>query len=287
MSVSTVKTVDDVMSLMEEKLGDSASLSESRRFITNLGKRDSVLASSVLEEIESIRSVVSPITQNIDALTKLMVRTGAVLGGLQATSFFYPLCDLTGAPWDIFCHTDTADDFITNYIQSSGSEIVEDVSADNLKRVVHLRRSVPGCSSPVNVRVFVCNSHPISSVMDLRNTYEHTVISAAGAIHFWPRLTSKRIYRVFDSNLGTSAYPRGKTFYEITSDPLHRTRPRKQMEVPEIFSGLESRVESVIFKNVCNVPNTEYCALIDSLEGIVYSVFNSSTKYLGHTGDMH
>lgn len=284
---STVRTVDDVFSVMESQLPKDASLIESRKFARHVTKKDKHLMNAVIDEIENLSSLMSPIAQNPDVLVRIMARTGAVLGGAQATSFFYPICDWTDVPWDIFCHSSTADDFIQSYKQSSIPEVIEDVRSDDGMRVVHMRRSIPDCSTPVNIRIFVSNMRPLESILQLRNSYEQSVISAVDAICFWPKLVSQKMYRVFESNVGTSLYPRGKTFYEMKLDPIKKTRLRKPMQTTEIYTGLESRVENVVFRNRCDINPDHYSRLINVHKNIVWAVSNSSTKYLGNIADMH
>lgn len=281
MSASTVRTIDDVLSIMDSTLSRDASLSDSRKFIKNIARRDPHLMADSIDEIENIKSLLSPITQNPQVLVNVMAKTGAVVAGPQATSFFYPICDLTDAPWDIFCHSDSAEEFIRGYKQSSTAEVVEDVHADDGMRVVHMRKSIPAYPTPANIRIFVSNLRPFQSVLQLKNSYEQTVITAAGAVCFWPRLAARGMFRVFESNVGTSCYPRGKTFYRVELNPLKRTRLRKPMEKTEIYTGLESRVESVMFKNICDVDFEDYSLMADILENIVWAVSTSSTRYLG------
>jgi hypothetical protein len=286
MSASTVRTVDDVMSVMESNLPMNASLSDSIKFVRRLTKRDTALGNSTIDELEDPRTILSPISSNVSVLITLMARTGAMVGGVQATSFFYPMCEVTDAPWDIYCHCDTADEFLTGYKQSSGCETVDDVRSDDGFRVVHMRRSVSGFRTPANIRILISHLQPMSSILNLKNSYEQTAICAAGAICFWPKLLSRNMYRTFDSNTGVAAYPRGTTFYEVKLNPIRKTHMKRPMQSTEIYTGLDSRVESVLFKNICNVSSRFYNDSIQHLEGIVYAVFNSSTRYIGTTAHM-
>ena len=286
MSYSTVRTIDDVLSAVETTLSIDASLKDSRKFIQNIAKRDPGLMIDAIDEIESIKSILYPIAQNPEVLVDIMSRTGAVLAGPQATSFFYPLCDWGDAPWDIFCHSSTADDFIVGYRQSSTAEQVEDVNTDDGRRVVHMRKSIAGFATPANIRILVSDTHPLASVLQMKNSYEQSVVTAAGAICFWPKLTSRGMFRVFEDNIGTSCYPRGKTFYTVTLKELKKIKLRKPMGKPEVYIGTDSRIESVIFKNVSNVDHDEHMSAVDMLENIVWAACTNSTRYLGTIGSM-
>lgn len=286
MSASTLRTIDDVLSVVEDTLPRNASLEESRRCIQNIAKRDPNLMRDSINEIENLRSILSPVTQNPHVLVNLMAKTGAMLAGPQATSFFYPICDMTDAPWDFFCYSSTSEEFICGYKNSSTVEVVEDVHTEDGVRVVHMRKSIPGFSQPANVRIFVSNIRPLESVLGLKNSYEQTIICAAGAICFWPKLISQGAYRVFDLNPGTSLYPKGKTFYELRLSTMRKTRLRKPMKKINVYTGIESRVESVMFRNTCDVDQEEYTLIADILQHLVYAVSDSSTRYLGNTARM-
>ena len=287
MSVSTLVTVSDVMSLMDTSLSTTASLSESRKFILGQTKRDKVLGNQAIDEIENLKNILIPIAHNASSLVNLMAKTGAILSGPQATSFFYPICNEVEAPWDIFCHSSTAEDLIRGYMQSCSPELVEDSRTDNNMRVVHMRKSVPGYGSPANIRVYVSNSDPMASILSLKNTYEQTAVSAVGAVCFWPKLMSRGAYRTLDSNVGKSLYPKGRTFYEVRLSKMKKIRLRKEMDSPEVIVGLGQSVESVIFKNTSNIPDEDYSTLTEAFKNVVYAVFNSSTKYIGSTSGMN
>lgn len=169
---------------------------------------------------------------------------------------------------------------------SSSAEIVEDVHTCDSMRVVHMRKSMQSYPTPANIRIFVSNTRPFESVLQLKNTYEQTVVTAAGAICFWPKLVSRGIFRAFDSNPGTSYCPKGRTFCNVSMNPIKRNRLRKPMESTEIYTGLISRVESIIFKNTCDIGRDDYSFMIDILENIVWAVSTHSTRYVGDIAGM-
>ena len=111
-SQSTVNTVDDVMSLLNSGVKRDASLSEARDYTRKIAKQNTMLADESVDELESIEGILSPITSNPAVLVNLMLECGAVLGGPQATSFFYPICEHFDCPWDFFCSAEKADKFI-------------------------------------------------------------------------------------------------------------------------------------------------------------------------------
>ncbi len=285
-SVSTVRTIDDVMSQMDDTIGIDASLRESRDFIKKITKGNRALTTEATDELENIEAILAPITSNPRHLAQLMMKCNAIISGPQATSFFYPICEFNSCPWDIFCNTKHSQHFIDGYKSSSGSEVIEDIQTDEGIRVVHLRRSLNGMSDSCKIRIFVHNKHPFESVLEMRNSYEQSMITAVGAVCFWPRLQEYKLYRVFDSNPGIKDYPKGNSFYESSIKTGKKTSLRKPMDSPSIYSGIEKRIESVIFKNTCKLDRERYLQNVDVLKSIVYCISNQSTRYLGTTSGM-
>lgn len=285
-SNSTVRTVDDVMSVMETSIPENASLSESIKFVKQITAKDGILRSQVIEELESIATHVSPITSNPRALVLAMSRCGAMIGGVQATSFFYPICQVPDCPYVIFCHNDTADDFINIYRSTSGADMIEDLGNVKTNRAVHFRKSINGMKKPASIIIYASNKHPLESILSLKNSYEQTAISAVGAICFWPVLQSKKLYRVFDLNPGLIEYPKGNVFYQIIISPGKKAVTKKPMTSPSVYNGISTREEIVVFKNIYSIDNVIYKQKLTELQNIVYCVFNASSKYLGHTAGM-
>lgn len=288
-STSTVRTVDDVMSQLDTNLSRNASLYESKKFIQHLAGRNTILTSESIDELESLESFLSPITANPQALISAMMRLGAVIGGPQATSFFYPICEITDCPWDIFCPQETAEEFLRIYQSSSLAESVEQVGLNSKGRpyVVHFRKPINGMPKPCGIRVYVSNKHPMDSILSLKNSFEQTAVSASVAICFWPKLQSSGLYRTFESNSGLTQYPKGKTFYQLTVSPGKKTSLKQSMNIPSIYNGTNTRVETVVFKNTCSINNEIYSSSIKDIQNIVYCVFNSSSRYLGTTAGMN
>ncbi len=274
------------MSLMDQTLDFATSLDESRKFIRKVTRDNKKLATEAIEELESIVSFLSPITANPHRLLKFMFACNAAIVGIQATSFFYPITTLHDAPWDIFCHTDKADKFVDDYTASSGAEVVELVTSENGNSVMHLRRPVNGSKETCKIRIFVSDAAPIQSALDMKASYEQSIITPTCALCFWPKLMERRAYRSFSGNKGISEYPKGKTFYEIKLEDLKATRPRKTVEEPSVYSGITSRVESVVFENVASLNTSSFARNMEEMRRIMFAVHNSSTRYLGSTGNM-
>lgn len=285
-SGSTVRTVDDVMSQMDQCIGINASLKESRDFIKSVTKGNRALASDAIDEIENVESILSPITSNPRRLVQLMMRHDAIIVGPQATSFFYPICDFDGCPWDMFCHVKESDRFVDGYKSSSGADAIEDVCTKDGIRVVHMRRSLSGSTNPCKIRIFISPKHPVESVLEMKNTYEQSFISCVGAVCLWPRLQSHRLYRTFCANPGIKDYPRGSTYYESSIRIGKKTSLKKPMETPSVYVGLDKRADSLIFKNTCGLDREQYYKKVGELQSIVYCAFNNSTRYLGTIGNM-
>lgn len=285
-SISTVRTIDDVLSQMDDAIGINATLRQSRDFVKKITKGNQALAAEATSELENIESILSPITSNPKRLVSLMMRHDALVSGPQATSFFYPICEFNSCPWDIFCSLKESERFVDGYKSSSGSDVIEDIRTEDGTRVVHFRRSLNGMEDCCKIRVFIRDRHPLESVLDMKNSYEQSAIMAVGAVCFWPRLQDSSLYRVFVENPGVKDYPKGNSFYESSIRVGKKTSLRKPMEAPSIYSGLEKRTESVIFKNTCNLNPEQYLEKVDALKSIVYCVSNSSTRYLGTTSGM-
>lgn len=285
-SNSTVRTVDDVMSVMELSISKNASLSESKKFVRQITTKDGILRAQSIDELESITGIVSPITSNPNALILAMSKSGAMIGGAQATSFFYPICQVTDCPYIIFCHSETADEFINIYRSTSGVDLIEDLGSTMTTRAVHFRKSINGMKKPASIVIYVSKRHPLESILSLKNSYEQTAISAVGAICFWPKLQSQGLYRVFDLNPGLTDYPKGNVFYQMVISPGKKAITKKPMTQPSIYNRISAREEIVVFKNACNIDNVIYNQKLVELQNIVYCVFNTSSRYLGHTADM-
>lgn len=284
-STSTVKTVDDVFSQLDIDL-PNAGLDESRRYIRKLTGTNNKLESEAIEQLQDPSMHLSPIAPDPIALLKLMSKYKVALGGIQATAFFYQICDITSAPWDFFCHNATGDEFIQGFLQITLCKTLEDLRGSDGNRVVYLRKSINGLLNPANIRIYISDAQPMSSILNLKLSYEQACLFASGAIFFWPKLQQKGLYREFESNNGLKAYPKGKTIQKIEIDSLRKTSLKKPLQSPFIHTGIVDRVESVIFSNSNQISKSETQKEVKMLQNIVYAVFNSSTKYLDSTCNM-
>lgn len=285
---STVRTIDDVFSQLEIDLREDASLIESRDRIRRLTKNNTALESESIDQLQSIRNIVAPVCPNGDALIKSMFRNKVVLGGVQATSFFYPMCTFTQAPWDFFCPSKggMGDDFVNGLVQFSGLDVLEDLTSGDGTRVVYLRGSVNGTTEPINVRVYISSENPIQCVFNYEMSYQQTFISPVAAVCFWPRLNKKGYYRVFKSNTSQHEFPRGKTVFTVNIKKMSKTHPKVVQTTPSIYNGISDRIEAVIFKNELKLDKVIYKAEASKIESIVYAVSQDSTRYLGSTSGM-
>lgn len=286
-TVKTLRTVDDVFSQVDETLGPDAGLSETYDKIMRLTAHDRNLAAESLDTLYDPIGIFAPMSANPEALLRSMFRHKAVLTGIQATSFFYPLCEFVDAPWDFFCSNRyDSDTFVTEVTQSCGVDLVEQVTADNGTRVVYFRRNVNGEQRPVNIRVYISDDEPLHSVMSQNASYQQTFISAVGAVCFWPRLNKKGLYRRFDNNRSRLVFPSGRTALTINMRKMSRTAPKNPSSTPSIYTGADNRIEKIVFKNKCGAHKTQFDKESKKLQNIVYAVSEKSTKYLGDTGDM-
>ncbi|KAF2857431.1 hypothetical protein K470DRAFT_266828 [Piedraia hortae CBS 480.64] len=203
-----------------------------------------------------------------------MVEHGAVLGGYQATAYFYPIVRITSAPWDFYCCSTECDpdSFVGTMRQITMLELIEDVRSDENRRVVYMRGHMNGLNDPITVRISVSSSDPMASIMDLKMSYQHSAISAYGAICFWPKLGGKKQYRVFKHNGGQASYPRGKTVCAVELSSLAEERPRHHTPHPSIYSAGQKGVELVSFRNVIGVPEDAFRKRYCFLENVVYAV---------------
>jgi len=248
---------------------------------------NSALATETINEIENLHSLLTPITANTSALIKLMARYNVILGGPQATSFFYPVCEFTDCPWDLFCDTKYVDKFITSYKSSSGSDLIEDVDNGDMGcRVTHMRRSINGSKSSCSIRILSSSRDPMEMILGLKASYEQSAVTHSYAIFFWPKLQQRGLYRLFNDNDGLSIFPKGKTFYQTRVSPGRKTSLKNPTTQPSVYSGIEDRIETVVFQNTEGLDSEEYEKSVSNMKGIVYAVHNSSTRFLGYTRGM-
>ena len=283
----TLRTVDDVLSQAEETLDVDASLAETYNRIMKLTTHNKNLARDTIEELYDPLKILVPVSANPEALLKSMFMHRVVLSGIQATSFFYPLCEFVDAPWDFFCSNRyDSEGFIMEITQSCGLDRIENITADNGTRVVYFRRNMNGETKPINIRVYISDDEPVHSVLSQPASYQQSFVSAVGAVCFWPRLNKKKLYRRFDNNISRMVYPTGKTALTINMQKMSRTAPRTPSSTPSIYTAADNRTEMVVFKNKCGADKAAFKKESKKLENIVYAVSDKSTKYLGDMGDM-
>jgi hypothetical protein len=283
----TLKTVDDVFSQLEDILEPDAALYQSFEKILRLTAHDKNLTKEAIDTLYDPVEIFKPVSANPEAFLRSMFVHGVVLSGIQATSFFYPLCEFEDAPWDFFCSNRyDSDGFVTEISQSSGIDVIEEITADNGTRVVYFRRNMNGKSKPINIRIYISDDEPLHSVMSQPMSYQQSFVSATAAVCFWPRLNKKRLYRRFDHNKSRLVFPSGRTSLSINMQKMSRTTPKNPSSTPSIYSKLDKRTETIIFKNKCGVDKMMFSKEARKIENIIYAVSEKSTKYLGDTGDM-
>ena len=284
-STSTVRTIDDVFSQLDLEMPE-ATLAESRKYIKKITSPNHKLEMDSIEKLHDPNVHLSPLAPDTNVLLKHMSKYKAVLGGIQATAFFYPVCGITGAPWDFFCDAKKADEFINRFPQVTNAELLEDLCGDSGHRVAYFRKNVSGFDSVINIRVFVSESQPIASILDLKCSYEQACISICGAVFFWPKLQQRGLYRSFDSNIGLTQYPRGKSIHSIHTGSMKKTTLKRPSEFPSVYTGIVERVEAIVFSSKSKSVQGEMDKEVRNLQEIVYAVHNTSTRYLGTVGDM-
>jgi hypothetical protein len=288
-SRNTVRTVDDVLeklSIYEETHGDS-SRTEAIQFVNNLCP-DPKLRREARDALENPLIYFAPICSDSAGLLKAMAQYGVILGGNQATAFFYPIVRITSAPWDFYCDKNKcdADGFVARFKQITMFDIIEDIKADDGKRVVYFRGNVNGSNDPITVRIYISYEDVIASVLDLTMSYQHSFVATYGAVCFWPKLNEAKQYRTFTGNGGQGAYPRGKTICTAQMTKLTQVVPRSHGSAPSIYSGADKRTEVVKFKNEVRIPDEIFKHHAAMLFDVVYAVTLKSTRFLGSVGDM-
>ncbi len=288
-SVSTVTTVEDVFDQMERDLDVHAGLSESRRYVQKITKGNAPLGLCALQELQSPVTFFSVIVPDASRLLVSMSKYGAILGGIQATSYFYPIADITGASWDFFCtiESNKYDNFSTEFRQYSGANLLEDIRHGNDKRVMYLRKSMNGSQAPINIRIIGTKGPPLAMILELRESYRQSYISSVVAMCFWPSLMKRSQYRVLESNRGLDGYPLSKTSVATTINKrLNQIRRKEPQKVPSVHVATDDRVESVVFEDVDYIDKATHKTMSSTYINTVYSIFNGSTRYLGTVGNM-
>jgi hypothetical protein len=286
-SRSTARTASDVFDIIESRNIDS--LREATKVARHESGRDSKLADDVISELRNPLAIFANLTTVPESLIKLMFETNTYLGGVQATSYQYAVCGVLDAPWDFFCSTECGDPalFVGQLEVLTLSEKIEHISSTEGEFDIYiLRKSVNGAHDPITMRVFVSYDHPLASILDMKTTYQHSAISAVGAVCFWPTLLSAkpREYRVFSNNVGLNKYPTCQAKFKNRHTKI-TPASSPMSEQKRIYHGL-SKTDSVMFDNVTKVDKALFSKRQSEMVSIVFAACASSTKYLGHTADM-
>jgi hypothetical protein len=289
-SASTVLTVDDALdrlSMIEEQHGES-SLADARQIIRDLCGKNSKLTRDAIDVLHSPSVFFGSLCANSVSLLSTMFKCNCILGGIQATSLFFPIAGVTDAPWDFYCGTTDGDPdrFISEFAQITMFTKIEDIKSTTGERTVHFRGNVNGTPTPVMVRIFVAHRKAMESILELTYSYQQSYISAVGAVCYWPRLGQNRQYRIFSTNSGLKAYPTGKSKPPSNIRSMKHVTPRTTAATPSIYTANDSRIQIVAFKNEIAVADTVFAKAAQGLDKCVYAVHNTSTRYLGHLGGM-
>lgn len=121
-TVSSIRTVDDVLerlSLYEDRHGDT-SRKDAVKFVARECAHDERLMREAIKSIHSPLVHLAPIGVNTGLVVKSMAKNSVVLGGYQATAYFYPVVGMTEAPWEFYCdnRVASADSFVEDILQS-------------------------------------------------------------------------------------------------------------------------------------------------------------------------
>jgi len=284
-STKTAKTVDDVLEMMDEELPRQCSLQESRKFIINRTDGNMQLADDCLKVLQDLMQFFAPVSLDPKALLDIMLRYEIILGGIQATSFFYPLCELFDAPWDFF-HKNSGNDMVEQDIISTltglcGLNKIESVSSDNKLMVIYFTITIKNSRKPTNVRLFISNEPPIASILEYRHSYNQSFISPSIAVCFWPRLNERGLYRVFDRNTDLDRYPVGTTVFETSMKSMRKAKPRAPQPIPNVHYGMDTRIEYTKMENVCDFDTATFGITYNYYTNIVYAIYNSTTRFVG------
>jgi hypothetical protein len=146
-SNGSCRTTSDVLDLLQQDdTGQKKmSLRDTRKKVRDITGRDTALAAQTIKEIQSITEIFSSISSIPSSMVKLLHKTNTYLGGLQATSYFYPISGITDSPWDLFCSSTYGDPetLIGELPVNTGAELIETmVSSSGHRKMLLYRRSV-------------------------------------------------------------------------------------------------------------------------------------------------
>lgn len=221
-------------------------------------------------------------------LLKAMYDCNAVLGGFQATSFFFPVVTAISAPWDFYCSNANGDpsEFILRVDEITGFDMIEDKSFVTGERTVHYRGNFTDLDEMLDIRIFISNRSAMEMILDLESSLEQSAITATVGICFWPRLTTQRQYKVFEYNGGHDDYPIASMIARPKITNMNRVRRKSSYDEPVIYGALDKKMRIEVFDNEIDISQESYDFSLACMTGIVYAVYNSSTRYLGTVGAM-
>lgn len=286
MSVSTILTLDDVMSEIDARLPPDASLKQSMEAVMKLTEGNPRLRDMSLKQIISLDQYLGSVSTDPMSFIDSMFKCRAILAGPQATSYMYPICEIDGYPWDFFCPSVSFRNFVDSYKSDPKSVLLEEVGVDGHLRVAYFSRLVSDTMGSCIVRIFEVKRDPIETVLELKNTYEQSFISPVCAFCFWPRLHSLKSYRELSHNAGLQGYVRCGIKFKSQITNMKLTRLRKPMEQPLVVSTSSKRAEAVFFENEYGLNRIMFQEQGDNMRNMMYAIYNNSTRYLGTVGNM-
>ncbi|RKF65773.1 hypothetical protein OnM2_003021, partial [Erysiphe neolycopersici] len=175
MSLRTVDDVLECLSIQKEQHGD-ISRSDAMRFVTRVCDGDD--------------RVVQDTRRALDILVSYLVPCDVVLGCVQAISFFYPFANFTQAPWGFYCNLRSSkpEVFINRLREITMRDVLQDTKLQSGYRTVHMRGTVNGSLSNIDVQIYCGPVSPYASILSLPSSYEQSLLSACGGICFWSKL---------------------------------------------------------------------------------------------------
>lgn len=275
--------IDQTLRIIKEYKTDM-SLSEATSIVDDICIGNENLRNNVTKILQHPSGFFDLITSDSKSLLQLMYRTNTILGGIQATAFLFFVDYVDGAPWDFYCSSidGNPDKFVANFEAITIFTHIEYKYHDTGHTIIYYRSD----TKSINARIFIGPKKCMESILDLKYSYEQTGISAVAAISFWPKLNKLNQFLLFKSNPGHSSYSHGNIVYTYDLHDMRRVRRTSSLIQPSIYSVEDDKVCVVIFDNKICVSQRRYTQTVNSIRGLLYSVFNSSTKYLGTVGNM-
>ena len=254
-----VVDVFEELSLYEAKAGDR-SHKDAIQFVQKICASDPVLRKEASDALRNPMIYLAPLCADAGPLLRSMAQHNVVLGGYQATAFFYPTVQIAPAPWDFYCSRleGNPNEFVTTLKSLTIFDTVEDISSDDGKRVVCLRSNMSGSADPVNIRVYIPKTSPYVSVLNLPMSHQQSTLGPYDAVCFWPRLTSRFQHREFRGNSGHRAFPQTATVFPTNLARMTRVSLRHEARKVSVYSSEDNRTEVVPFKNESRISDANF-----------------------------